>query len=77
MAVLTSTITSWSVLGKPDLGMTINGCLAGLVGITGGCAYVSIESSIIIGAVAGVLVVFAVMFFDRVKICLLYTSRCV
>lgn len=67
-AVLTSTITSWIVIGKPDLGMTINGCLAGLVGITGSCAYVGIGTSLLIGAIAGVLVVFAVMFFDKVKV---------
>lgn len=67
-AVLTSTATAWIFLGKPDLGMTINGCLAGLVGITGSCAYVSIEISLLIGAVAGILVVFAVLFFDRIKI---------
>ena len=67
-AVLTSTATSWVFLGKPDLGMTINGCLAGLVAITGGCAYVSIVSSLIIGAVSGVIVVFAVVFFDRIHI---------
>lgn len=67
-AVLTSTITSWIAMGKPDLGMTINGCLAGLVGVTGGCAYVSIESSLIIGAVSGILVVFLVMLFDKLKI---------
>jgi Amt family ammonium transporter len=67
-AVLTSTITSWIVIGKPDLGMTINGCLAGLVGVTGSCAYVTIEVSLLIGAVAGVLVVFLVGLFDRLKI---------
>ena len=67
-AVLTSTATAWIVIGKPDLGMTINGCLAGLVGITGSCAYVTVEASILIGAIAGVMVVFAVMFFDRIKI---------
>ena len=67
-AVLTSTAASWLVMGKPDLGMTINGCLAGLVGITGGCAYVSVGSSLVIGAAAGVLVVFAVLFFDRVHV---------
>ena len=67
-AVLTSTVTSWIAMGKPDLGMTVNGCLAGLVAITGGCAYVSIEASLLIGALAGVLVVFAVMFFDRIRI---------
>ena len=68
VAVLTSTATSWITMGKPDLGMTINGCLAGLVAITGGCAYFSVEVSILIGAVAGVLVVFAVMFFDKLHI---------
>ncbi len=68
VAVLTSTITSWITMGKPDLGMTINGCLAGLVGITGGCAYVTIEASIIIGALAGVLVVFLVMLFDKLHV---------
>lgn len=67
-AVLTSTITSWIVMKKPDLGMTVNGCLAGLVGITGGCAYVSSEASLLIGALSGVLVVFAVRFFDRIHI---------
>ena len=67
-AVLTSTITSWLVIGKPDLGMTINGCLAGLVAITGGCAYITIEGSLIVGAIAGVLVVILVKFFDKLKI---------
>jgi Amt family ammonium transporter len=67
-AVLTATATSWLFIGKPDLGMTINGCLAGLVGITGSCAFVSVTSSLIIGAIAGVIVVFAVLFFDRVKV---------
>ncbi len=67
-AVLTATATSWLYIGKPDLGMTINGCLAGLVGITGSCAYVSVTSSLIIGAIAGVIVVFAVLFFDRIKV---------
>lgn len=67
-AVLTATAASWIFLGKPDLGMTINGCLAGLVAITGGCAYISILDSLLIGAVAGVVVVFAVVFFDRVKV---------
>lgn len=67
-ALLTSTITSWLVIGKPDLGMSINGCLAGLVAITAPCAYVSVGSSIVIGAVAGVIVVYAVLFFDKIKI---------
>lgn len=66
--VVSATIASWFLLGKPDLGMTLNGCLAGLVGITAPCAYVSVESSILIGAVAGVLVVLAVPMFDRARI---------
>jgi Amt family ammonium transporter len=67
MATLTATATAWLYLGKPDLGMTINGCLAGLVAITAPCAWVSMESSLIIGAVAGVFVVFSVIFFDKIK----------
>ncbi len=67
-ALLTSTITSWLFLGKPDLGMSINGCLAGLVGITASCAFVSVGSSAIIGAIAGVLVVFLVLMFDKLKL---------
>ncbi len=68
VAVLTSTATSWIIIGKPDLGMTINGCLAGLVAITGSCAFVSVTSSIIIGAISGILVVLAVMMFDKLKL---------
>ena len=68
VAVLSSTATSWLFLGKPDLGMTLNGCLAGLVAITAPCAFVSIQSSILIGFVAGIIVVLAVIFFDRMKI---------
>lgn len=68
VATLTSTITAWLLIGKPDLGMSINGCLAGLVGITSGCAFVGVGSSIIIGAISGVIVVLAVVFFDKKKI---------
>jgi Amt family ammonium transporter len=68
MGLLTATATAWIALGKPDLGMTINGCLAGLVAITAPCAFVSINSSIIVGGVAGVIVVFAVLFFDKIKV---------
>jgi len=66
--LLSSTVVAWIVLGKPDLSMTINGCLAGLVAITAGCAFVSVESSLIIGAIAGVIVVFSVIFFDKIKV---------
>lgn len=66
--VLTSTAVSWIFLGKPDLGMTINGCLAGLVAITAGCAYVGVLGSLIIGSVGGVIVVFAVLIFDKLRL---------
>jgi Amt family ammonium transporter len=67
-AAFSATLTAWWALGKPDLSMTLNGCLAGLVAITAPCAFVSVGSSLIIGLIAGVLVVFAVLFFDKVKI---------
>jgi len=67
-AIMSSTILSWFLIGKPDLGMTLNGCLAGLVAITAPCAFVSVASSIVIGLIAGVLVVLAVMGFDRLRI---------
>ena len=61
-------ILAWIIFKKPEIGMTLNGALAGLVGITAGCANVSPGSSIIIGLVAGVLVVLSVLFFDKIKI---------
>ncbi|MBD2167904.1 ammonium transporter [Calothrix membranacea FACHB-236] len=65
---IAATITAWLYLGKPDLSMIINGILAGLVGVTASCAYINIGSSVIIGLVAGVIVVFSVPFFDRIGI---------
>ncbi|MBD2458593.1 ammonium transporter [Nostoc sp. FACHB-87] len=65
---IAATVVAWVYLGKPDLSMIINGILAGLVGITASCAYVSIPSSIVIGLIAGILVVFAVPFFDKLGI---------
>jgi len=61
-------VTSWILFKKPEVGMSLNGALAGLVGITAGCANVSPSSAIIIGAVAGVLVVFSVLFFERIRV---------
>jgi Amt family ammonium transporter len=60
--------TSWMKFGKPDAGMSLNGALAGLVAITSPCATVSPLSSVIIGAIAGIIVVFSVIFFDRIKV---------
>ena len=59
---------SWWRIGKPDAGMTLNGALAGLVAITAGCANVSPMSAIIIGILAGVLVVAACRFLERIGV---------
>lgn len=61
-------LTSWIIQKKPDFTMVLNGCLAGLVGITAGADAVSVQASVIIGLVAGVLAVLGVMFFDKLKI---------
>ena len=66
--LLAATVTAWMVLGKPDFSMTVNGALAGLVAITAPCAFVGAVPAIIIGAVAGVLVVLSVLCFDKIKI---------
>ena len=58
--------TTWIWFKKPDTSMTLNGALAGLVAITAPCAVVSPASAIIIGLAAGVIVVLAVEFFDKV-----------
>ena len=60
--------TSWIAQGKPDLSMILNGCLAGLVGITAGADCVSIQSSCAIGIISGVIVVLSVYFFDKIHI---------
>ncbi|MDR1726711.1 MAG: ammonium transporter [Acidobacteriota bacterium] len=62
---ITALITSWIIFKKPDLSMTLNGVLAGLVAITAPCDGVSPVSAVIIGAVAGVLVVLSVLFIDQ------------
>jgi Amt family ammonium transporter len=62
------TLMSWTKYTKPDLTLTINGTLAGLVAITACCNDVSYKAALAIGAVAGILVVLAIAFFDHLKI---------
>lgn len=59
---------SWIKFGKPEIGMSLNGALAGLVGITAGCANVSPSSAVLIGLIAGVIVVFSILFFDSIRV---------
>lgn len=65
---ITATISSWILAGKPDLSLSINGILSGLVSITGGCAMVNYSSAIMIGSVAGIIVVLSVYFLDTIKV---------
>ena len=59
---------SWVFIRKPDLSMALNGILAGLVGITAGAATVDESSAILIGLIAGVIVVFSIVAFDKIRI---------
>ncbi|MFP6581681.1 MAG: ammonium transporter [Candidatus Hydrogenedentota bacterium] len=66
--VIGAMITTWIVQHKPDLSMILNGSLAGLVGITASADSVSAMSAVIIGAIAGVLVVGSVLVLDKAKL---------
>lgn len=54
--------------GKPDINMSLNGALAGLVAITAPCAWVTPGGAFLIGAIGGVLCVFSILFWDKIKI---------
>ena len=66
VATLTTMIFTWLRYGKPDVSMTFNAALAGLVGITAGCDAVDPFGAALIGLACGFVIVFAVEFFDKV-----------
>jgi len=61
-------ITTWAKFGKPDTAISLNGALAGLVGITAGCANLTPFFAIITGMISGILVVYSDLFFERIGI---------
>ena len=65
---LIAMFVSWARFGKPDISMTLNGALAGLVGITAGCYTMTPVGAILTGGIAGALVIFSVMFFDKIRV---------
>ena len=68
-AAIGALVTAWLLFGKPDLTMTLNGALAGLVAITCACAFVEPWAAILFfGFLPGVVVVFSVLMFDRIRI---------
>ncbi|MBR6072575.1 MAG: ammonium transporter [Acholeplasmatales bacterium] len=66
LATVTVMMITWIRNGKPDVSMTLNGSLAGLVAITAGCSRVDLIGSIVIGIVAGFILTFGVEFLDKV-----------
>lgn len=65
---MSSMLASWMLSKKPDLSMVLNGILAGLVGITAGADSMGPWSAVLVGAIAGGIVVFSIIFIDRIKI---------
>ena len=65
---LASIFVGWVLVKKPDLSMALNGILAGLVGITAGADSIGMAGSILVGAIAGALVVLSIIFLDKLRI---------
>lgn len=66
VAATVAMIVTWIKYKKPDVSMTLNGALAGLVAITAGCAAVSPVGAALIGGIAGIVIVFGIEFVDKV-----------
>jgi ammonium transporter, Amt family len=66
--VIAAMVVTWLRYGKPDIGLTLGAAIGGLVAITAGTANVSPVSSVFIGAIGGVLYVYSVAFFDKIRV---------
>lgn len=64
-AAITTLFVTWKRYGKPDISMTLNGVLAGLVAITAGCHIISLYGAILVGIVAGIIVTFGIEIIDK------------
>ena len=65
-AAFTTMVLTWVRYGKPDVSMTLNGVLAGLVAITAGCQVVTLKGALAIGVVSGLVIVFGIEFIDKI-----------
>lgn len=68
MGAMAAMILTWIRYGKPDVSLALNGALAGLVGITAPCFVVSPSASIVIGMIAGILVIFGIEWLNKLKV---------
>jgi Amt family ammonium transporter len=67
-ACVSATVVAWLLLAKPDLSLILSGTLTGLVAITGACHDVSAAGAVLIGALAGPLTVYSILFFEKIKL---------
>jgi len=67
-AALSAMVSMWFVQGRPDVGITLNGSLGGLVGVTACCANISPASAFVVGLIAGIITTVATIALERLKI---------
>jgi len=67
-ACVSATVIAWLLLAKPDLSLILSGTLTGLVAITGACDAVSVAGAVVIGALAGPLTIYSILFFEKIKL---------
>lgn len=68
LGAIVAMATMWKQQGRPDMGITLNGALAGLVAITPACAYVNVGSSVLIGAIAGIITTYGTVWLEKLRL---------